>query len=177
MSPKLPVNNSARILKSGRYRGRAANSLYCFRVALRNADCSAYYVDLPDVVKPYDDEDYRWSLIGGDTVGIIPFLKRPIGDTMLTTFDGKSDLYDVICEVEDPSILSVSKGGMDKNNGELSQIALIKCLQNGRTHVKLQIMSLRDGGKIIYSKTVEFYVLNPEWPSFLNDVKGVNVIL
>lgn len=66
---------------------------------------------------------------------------------------------------------------MEKNNGNLSQIALFKCLQNGRTRVKLQIMNLREGGKIVYSRMVEFYILNPEWPSFPNDVKGVNVIL
>lgn len=178
MSPKFHLERPAGIRKIGKFRSRVTDSLLCFRVALRKEDLSTYYVDVPDVVQPYGDEDYRWSLIGGDTVGIIPFTKVPGGgSSMLTTFDGQSDIYNVICEIEDPSILSVTKGPMEKNNGNLSQIALFKCLQNGRTRVKLQIMNLREGGKIVYSRMVEFYILNPEWPSFLNDVKGVNVIL
>ena len=143
--------------------------LYRFRMTMGDD----IFTDIPEPFLPYD-KNQQWELLGGDSFGIVPFVRRSSDFSVLTTAVGATSHYEIFYEVEDPSVLKVDLYGYVKNDEEDSEMVQIKCLRNGKSKLRLRIRNMTKGREgFTYTKTFEIIVDNPAW----SDVRCVNVTL
>lgn len=158
----------------GRASSRLVCSPYLFRARLRESEDGDIYGDLPDVIKPFE-EDGRWLNIG-NYFAIYPFV-------MQGTFKAGLEIDESLIQwqVAYPDVLHLSiEGDMEiptKTGVAKTPAILVFCHLNGQTPVKLQIKA--PSGQVLYEKQFTVIVDIPGWPSsgLQSDVRVVSVEL